>query len=176
MTNWPEVIRDHGPLVWRTVYRLLGRGADAADCFQQTFLAAVELDAVEPVRNWPAALRRIATVRALDQIRTRYRNRSRYEPLPDEPVADLSALDPACLASGWELAAALRAALSATDPRLAQIFCLVCLDGLAHQEAADALGITANHAGVLLYRARGALRERLAAFNPDREHLSGGLS
>jgi RNA polymerase sigma-70 factor, ECF subfamily len=176
MTNWPEVIRDHGPLVWRTAYRLLGREADAADCFQQTFLAAVELDAAGPVRNWPAALRRIATIRALDQLRTRYRNRSRSEPLPAEPTADLSALDPVCLASGSELAAALRSALSEIDARQAQVFCLVCLDGLSHQEAADALGITANHAGVLLHRARAALRERLAAFNPSREHLSGGLS
>src|SRR4051812_18269093 len=102
MTNWPEVIRDCGPVVWRTAYRLLGNAADAADCFQQTFLAAVELEAAEPVRNWPAALKRIATVRALDQLRTRYRSRSRSEPLPDDPVTDGSSLDPALLASGTE--------------------------------------------------------------------------
>jgi RNA polymerase sigma-70 factor (ECF subfamily) len=174
MTNWPEVIRDHGPLVWRTAYRLLGHDADAADCFQQTFLAAVELNAAGPVRNWPAALRRIATVRALDQLRTRYRSRWRSEPLPDEPAVDLSALEPACLASGSELAAALRKALSETDPRQAQVFCLVCLDGLSHQDAADALGITANHAGVLLHRARVALRERLTAFDPNRTPTPGG--
>lgn len=174
MTNWPEVIRDCGPVVWRTAYRLLGHDADTADCFQQTFLAAVELEAAEPVRSWPAVLKRIATTRAMDQLRTRYRAKARTEPLADEPGVDLSALDPALLASGGELAAALRTALSNIDSRQAEVFCLVCVEGLSHQDAADAVGITANHAGVLLHRARAALRERLAAFSPKYAHTPGG--
>lgn len=162
MTDWPTILRDHGPLVWRTAYRLLGRHADAEDCFQRTFLAAVELAGREQVRNWPAALRRLATARALEALRTRYRE-VRSEPPPE--VED-RALDPLGTAGAGELADQLRVALADIDPTQAEVFCLVCLDGLSNQDAADELDITANHAGVLLHRARQALRGRLAAFDP----------
>lgn len=173
-TDWPAVVREYGPVVWRTAYRLLGNEPDAADCFQNTFLAAVELTAAESVRDWPAVLKRIATTRALDQLRRRHRTTARLVPLPDQPPADPAAPDPADLLSGGELADALRIALTEIDPQQAEVFCLVCLEGLSNTEAAAQLGITANHAGVLLHRARSALRERLAAFNPHREHASGG--
>ncbi len=162
MTDWPTILRDHGPLVWRTAFRLLNRHADAEDCFQRTFLAAVELAGREAVRNWPAALGRLATARALEALRTRYRE-GRPEPLPE--VADRTR-DPLQSAAGGELAEQLRAALAAIDPAQAEVFCLVCLDGLSNQDAADELGVTANHAGVLLHRARQALRDKLTAFDP----------
>jgi hypothetical protein len=42
MTDWQEIVRQNGPMVWRIVYRLLNQDADSRDCFQQTFLSAVE--------------------------------------------------------------------------------------------------------------------------------------
>ena len=33
----------HGGVVWQTVYRIVGRDADAADCFQETFIAAMRV-------------------------------------------------------------------------------------------------------------------------------------
>jgi RNA polymerase sigma-70 factor (ECF subfamily) len=134
----------------------------------------VELAASEVVRNWPAALKRIATTRALDHLRRRHRSAARLVQLPDQPPADPSAPDPADLICGGELAAALRAALTDIDPQQAEVFCLVCLEGLSNTDAAAQLGITANHAGVLLHRARAALREHLATFDPHREHAPGG--
>ena len=173
MTDWDAVVREHGPAVWRTAYRLLAREADAADCFQNTFVSAVALAAAEPVRNWPAVLRRLASARALELLRARYRA-ARVAALPDVPPADPTAPDPLAAASGGELAEALRGALSAIDPQQAEVFCLVCLEGLSNAAAADLLAITPNHAGVLLHRARAALRERLRAFDPSRTHLPGG--
>jgi RNA polymerase sigma-70 factor (ECF subfamily) len=160
MTDWPAVVRDHGPLVWRTAYRLLADHADAADCFQRTFLAAVELAARQPVRCWPAVLRRLSTARALEQLRQRYR---RPVALAAEPP---TLADPLDAASAGELADALRRALAALDPLQAQVICLVCLDGRSNADAAADLGLTANHVGVLLHRARQALRLQLAAFDP----------
>ena len=161
--DWPTLIRDHGPLVWRTAWGLLRNHADASDCFQQTFLAAVEWATREPVRNWPAVLRRLATQRALDGLRRRRR------PAEFVETADPTAIDPATSAEGDELAARLRRALAEIDPVQAEVFCLVCLDGHTNQEAAEMLNIKPNHARVLLHRARTALRERLAAFDPRRE-------
>jgi len=162
MTDWPTIVRDHGPLVWRTAYRLLGHDADAADCFQRTFLAAVELR--DPVRHWPAVLVRLATARALEQLRSRYRA-NRTAALDADPPGPSA--DPLDAAAAGELADRLRDALADIDPRQAEVFCLVCLDGWANTETAGQLGLTANHVGVLLSRARAALREKLKAFDPS---------
>jgi RNA polymerase sigma-70 factor, ECF subfamily len=167
MTDWPTIIRDHGPLVWRTAYRLLDHHADASDCFQRTFLAAVELAEREVVGNWPAVLRRLTTARALDTLRSRYRER-RAEPLPDLTTDD-RAIDPLDVASAGELADRMRTALAEIDVIQATVFCLIHLDGLSNADAAEAVRVTANHAGVLLHRARQALREKLSQFDPARD-------
>src|SRR5262245_45525891 len=111
MIDWNAIVREYGPLVWRAAYRLLGQEADAADCFQRTFLAAVEKAGAEPVHNWAGFLKRLTTARALEQLRSRYRAASRSAALPDELPIDPSAADPLDCAAGWELAAALRVAL-----------------------------------------------------------------
>src|SRR5262245_66347624 len=94
MTDWNAIVREYAPLVWCTAARLLAREADAADCFQRTFLAAVELAAAEPVRNWAGFLKRLATARALEQLRSRYRDAPRSAALPDELPPDPSVADP----------------------------------------------------------------------------------
>jgi RNA polymerase sigma-70 factor (ECF subfamily) len=169
-TDWAALIRSHGPLVWRTAYRLLSNEADAADCFQRTFLGAVKLAATAPVQHWPAILVRLATARALEALRARHRDRGRTTALTEDPPG--AAADPLETAAAEELADGLRAALATIDPRQAEVFCLVCLEGLTNHEAAVQLGVTANHAGVLLHRARLALQERLHRFAPNREFQS----
>src|SRR5262245_35405370 len=155
-TDWEALLRAHGGLVWRTAYRLLTNDADAADCFQRTFVAAVELAGAEPVRHWPAVLARLATARALEMLRSRWRDRGRTTALPDDPPA--IAPGPLEAALEGELAEGLRAALAEVDPRQAEAFCLVHLEGLSNQQAAQEMGVSANHAGLLLHRARAALR------------------
>jgi len=174
MTDWTAIVREYGPLVWRTAARLLAHEADAADCFQRTFLAALEQAGAEEVRNWPGFLKRLATARALEQLRSRYRDKPRSAALPDEPPVDPTTPDPLDRVAAGELAQALRVALAAIEPQQAEVFCLVCLEDLSYRDAADQLGITPNHAGVLLTRARAALRERLRAFDPYCERSPGG--
>ena len=83
MTDWSQVVKQHGPAVWKTAWRLPGNEADAADCFQNAFMAAVELSRAETARNVGALLRRLATVKALDRLRQRYRRRERNVMLDD---------------------------------------------------------------------------------------------
>lgn len=165
MTDWSSIVREHGPLVWRTAFRLLNREADAADCFQQTFLTAVEFAERQPVRDWPALLRRLSTARAIEQLRLRYRSAPRNAPLSDAEI-DHAAPDPLAHAAGGELADRLRESLAGIDPRQATAFCLTALDGLSNAEAGEAMGASANHVGVLVYRARQSLRELLVGFDP----------
>jgi RNA polymerase sigma factor (sigma-70 family) len=82
--DWQTIVTECGPLVWRTAYRLLGNHADTADCFQETFLAALELSRRQPVRNMSGLLVRLATTRAIDRLRQRVR----HEHCPAQAATD----------------------------------------------------------------------------------------
>jgi RNA polymerase sigma-70 factor (ECF subfamily) len=75
MTDWKTIVDQYGGLVWAAAYRLVGNSADAADCFQETFLEAAKLARRDPVRDWAALLRHLTTARALDLLRVRCRGR-----------------------------------------------------------------------------------------------------
>ena len=165
MVDWAQLVQEHGPLVWQTVYRLVGHGPDAADCFQNTFVAALQLLRREAVLHWPAVLKRLATTQALDCLRRRTRERSHRQRLAEE-ASHLRVPMPEQTVEQAELAEGVRLALSEIEPRQAEVFCLACLDGWSYQEIGSRMGLTVNHVGVLLSRARAALRERLHAFDP----------
>src|SRR5437868_505263 len=59
MTDWDQIIRRDGPAVWRTVSRLVGDRADAEECFQEAFVAALELARREPLTSPRALLLRM---------------------------------------------------------------------------------------------------------------------
>lgn len=162
MTDWKSLVSQHGQLVWRTVFRLVGNDADALDCFQETFLEAIKVDRKETVRVWPAMLRHLATMRALDLLRTRYRQRNRIDPLFDPDSTVNKSPDPRQQAEAGELAEQLREALTELPDQQAELFCLCRLDELSYQEAATRLGLEINTVGVLLHRARKRLQELLA--------------
>ena len=175
MIDWEGIVREHRSAVWRTTHRLLGNRADADECFQETFAAAVEWvrSNGNPVRNWGALLVRLATARAVDRLRQRVRRSSREVPgggggtgiddLPDrEPHAR-----PGDRAEQAELSARLRAALAHLPPKQADAFCLHCLEGWSYREVADHLETTTDDVGVCLHRARAALKERLAFILSD---------
>jgi RNA polymerase sigma-70 factor (ECF subfamily) len=83
MTDWSQIVQQHGPMVWRTARRLLNNEADASDCFQWAFLSALEVERKEAIRNWPALLKRLAISRALDYLRRRRRESNRLTALPE---------------------------------------------------------------------------------------------
>ena len=169
MTDWDGILSREGPAVWRTVYRLLGRRADAEECFQETFLAALqawrdEAAAGRDVANPRALLHRLATARAIDRLRSRYRRAGREQEVDADRGLDSlpgQHRGPEEQAAAAELAAALRAALAGIPQRQAEAFCLHCLDGWSYEEIARHTGTTVDNVGVLLHRARGKLRTLL---------------
>src|SRR5687768_4051995 len=86
MTDWELILHDHGPTVWRTLWRLLGHRADAEECFQETFLAAVRTERRSPVTHWGALLQTAATARAVDRLRQRYARRRESLPADGDPA------------------------------------------------------------------------------------------
>ena len=166
MTDWSELLEKHGRIVWKTVRRLLNNEADAMDCFQESFLAALELSRKQPVGNWPGLLKRVATVRALNQLQ---KNRRRcISPLQEPDSAEIAcrSRSPSELASEQELFDQLRDGLAGLPLGQAEACCLRFLEGLSYEEIADHLDVSVNHVGVLLNRGKAALKKRLATFMP----------
>jgi RNA polymerase sigma-70 factor (ECF subfamily) len=168
MPDWDEIVRRDGPAVWRTAYRLLNNSADADECFQEVFVAALEVSRREQVGNWRALLQRLAAARAVDRLRERYRRRCR------EQTADWNKLagdepSPSQGAEEAELAQRLRDALAQIPAQQAEVFSLHGLEGWSYQEIAERLSLSINTVGVLLHRARKRLRELLA---PDHEQTN----
>lgn len=159
MIDWQAIIKEHGPAVWQTAYRLLGDHADASDCFQETFVSALEICRRQRVQNFSALLARLATARAIDQLRRRFR-RSRWNASPEGwPVANSESPCPSQLAQDRELTDRVRQLVSQLPPQEAQAFCLRYLNDMSYREIADELGINVSAAGVLLHRAKVRLRE-----------------
>ena len=87
--DWSELIEKYGPLVWKTVSRLVSHEADAADCFQETFVAAWNSAGREAIEHWPGFLKSVATTTALKRLRERYRQPRGG--LPDVPATGATA-------------------------------------------------------------------------------------
>jgi len=61
-TDWDRIVREHGPMVYGTAWRILGHAADAEDVVQDVFLQVHQLQQTHPVRYWVALLRSAAIV------------------------------------------------------------------------------------------------------------------
>jgi RNA polymerase sigma-70 factor, ECF subfamily len=168
--DWQMIVTEYGPLVWRTAQRLLANDADTADCFQETFLAALELSRREPVRNVPGLLVRLATTRAIDRLRQRGRQ--------ERPPADVSKeeqttgpTDPHDQAQARELVGQLREAIGQLPDQEARVFCLRYLNDMSYRQIARELRIGTSAVGVSLYRAKARLRQALDATPRDQDEV-----
>lgn len=162
MIDWPTIVEQHGPDVWRTAYRLLNDRDDANDCYQDTFLKAVEFARRSEVVCWPAVLRRIATARALDQLRRRYRRAGHHDgrALVDE-IATTCPPAHAQLQLREEMEQ-LRQALTELPAEQAEVFWLCEVELVSHSDIAAQLGTTPQHIAVWLHRGKQKLRKLLA--------------
>ena len=170
MTDWNVVVEQHGQLVWRTVLRLVGNHTDATDCFQDTFLEAVRVARREPVRDWSALLRHLATTAALALLRRRYRDRGRTDTLVDPSAVVSADAGPQQQAEAAELANQLRAALGQLPTQQAEAICLCRLGNMSYRETAERLGLDTNSIGVLLHRAGKRLRQLLISVDAEPRH------
>ena len=167
MTDWDDVLSRHGHVVWKTAWRMLGNHADALDCYQTVFLDALRVVERETVRDWPSLLRRLATARALDLLRGRYRQTNRSEPLVDPPSVVSPHSGPEQEAAEADLLERLRAELAELPGRQAEVFCLVVLEGMTYRQVADRLRLNTSAVGMLFSRARKRLGKRLASVVPE---------
>lgn len=170
--DWQAIVEQNGPRVWQTAYRLLGDHTDAVDCFQETFLAALQISQAQQVRSFPALLMRLATTCAIDRLRERGRCHLRCSDLDNwEDVASEGPEPPVCIET-QELGQRLRQALTQLAPLEASAFCLRYLNDMSYREIAKELKMTTSATGVLLHRAKAKLRERLEAGAIERDEIA----
>ena len=157
MPDWQEILNRDGSAVWQTAYRILGNRADADECFQEAFVAALEISRREQIEHGGGLLKRLAAVRAVDRLRQRRRWAARqraadWQTLPGHEQT------PSQVAEDAELSEQLRAALTRLPAKQAEVFCLHCLEGWSYQEVATHLTVSITSVGVLVHRARKRLR------------------
>jgi RNA polymerase sigma-70 factor (ECF subfamily) len=170
MNNLDNFPAEHGEAIWRTICRLLGSDEGAADCFQETFVQFAQAARSKQVREPLALLKSIATSRAIDAIRRRRVNRRRQASLSDQQPGN--SIEPWQTMAADELAENLRRALTQIPPNQATAFCMTQLEQMTRSQAASAMGITEEHAAVLLHRAREKLQGKLAKHLPAIERRS----
>jgi RNA polymerase sigma factor (sigma-70 family) len=171
MTDWNVIVADQGSTVWVTLWRLLGNRSDVEECFQETFIAAWKLSCRQTVECWPALLCSLATARAVDQLRRRYRHSGRRhshvgrEVTTDRWLVEAASTDtgPVEHAVAAELSERLREALSQLPEKQAEMFSLHVLSGWSHREIGERMRMTDNSVGVSIHRARQRLQELLHA-------------
>jgi RNA polymerase sigma-70 factor (ECF subfamily) len=156
VTDWDRIVREHGPTVFATAWRILGHAADTEDVVQEVFLQAHQMQQVQVVRCWEALLRRLASCRALDRLRQR-RNTIPLDGLSLPSRAD----GPETAAIGNELAIRLRQALVHLPQREASVFCLRYFDDLSYEQIAEALQISIGAVATALHKARSRLESLL---------------
>jgi RNA polymerase sigma-70 factor (ECF subfamily) len=157
-TDWNRIVREHGPMVFGSAWRILGHVADTEDVVQEVFLHAHQYQQTRTVRYWPALLRRLAACRALDRLRQRRQTVSLngldvYSPT-DEPDA---------VAVRNELADHLREAIAHLPEREGAVFCLRYFDDQTNPQIAETLSITCAAVATALHKARVKLETMLTA-------------
>ncbi len=156
MADWNTLIDEHGSLVLRISWRILGNQADADDNVQDVFLRAVELDEREEVRHWRGLLRRLATLGALNRLR---RRRSHLALEDVSPVDSQERPDETAMRR--ELQNKLRFALTELPDREGAVFSLHYFEEMTLDEIAESLEIKYAAAGTALSRARSKLESVL---------------
>jgi RNA polymerase sigma factor (sigma-70 family) len=168
MEDWERIRERYGPLVWKTVYKILGDHTESLDCFQDVFAELLERSSPIAVRDWPALLHWLTVRRALDRLRKRSAEAKRMA--GDDHIAALLSTSPAPDNHAiWnELIARIRHETARLPQPQAEAFWLHCVEEMSQAEIGQHLGVTANAVGVMVHRARQRLRQSLADLNPAR--------
>jgi RNA polymerase sigma-70 factor (ECF subfamily) len=166
VTDWERIVREHGPMVFGTAWRILGHAADTEDVVQDVFLEVFRLRAEGSVRSWPGLLRKLAACRALDRLRQKRRHILSLNGL----AVTSQAAGPELIAVEHELADRLRQEVARLPEREAEVFCLRYFEDLSYQRIADTLDITPGAVAQALHKARTRLTATLTEPEEDRSH------
>lgn len=152
-----RLYREHGAMIFRRAYRLLGNRADAEEATQEVFVRVMRTEAAYAAKGellgW---LYRITTHYCLNRIRDQRRRRDLFQEhvLPAAPTSTASTPTDLMM---------MRWLLANADERQAQAAIYVHIDGMSYEEAAPLLGVSKRTVGNLLERFSAFCAERMSA-------------
>ncbi|MBI1759483.1 MAG: RNA polymerase sigma factor SigE [Actinobacteria bacterium] len=158
--TWDEVVRQHGPRVYRLAYRLTGNPQDAEDLTQETFVRVFRSLASYRPGTFEGWLHRITTNLFLDLVRRR--QRIRFDALPEDSerlVGRERSPEQAYLDT--HLDPDIQRALDALPPDFRVAVVLCDIEGLSYEEISATLGIKLGTVRSRIHRGRLQLREAL---------------
>ena len=155
--------RSHGHIVLRRAKSMLGNADDAHDAVQQIFMNLLARPEVFEGRSKPSTFLYAVTT---NHCLTLMRNRGTRQRILDDRVAPESAQSAPATDTD---AVAVRRALQAVDPELAEVAVYYYFDDLRQEEIADVLGVSRRRVADLLARMHDALRAVLAPRPPALE-------
>jgi RNA polymerase sigma-70 factor (ECF subfamily) len=159
---WGRLYEILAPTVYRMCRKVLASPEDAEDATSEIFLKArVRLSSYQPSRPFAPWLYRVAANHCWDELRKR-----RARAGADDPETELQALEdsaptPQEAVLAIEDRESLRRALAELDDRSRVAIVLRYFTDMSYEDIGNALGISPNFVGVLLLRARRAMRRSL---------------
>jgi RNA polymerase sigma-70 factor (ECF subfamily) len=139
-------------------------GADALDAVQEGFQVLLGRDDVDALKTRPDDAANVLSAIVRNVARNMRRRHFRSQPHVD--VGDVDLADPAAPADDVIDRAATTARLAGCMAKLGDVhrhvIALRVLEEMSGDDAARALGVTTNHVGVLLHRARKQLERCMA--------------
>ena len=164
------LVRRYQRRIFRLAFHLVRSGAEAEDVTQETFVRAYQAINRFDGRSEPFTwLYRIAVNLSLNSLRARKATRD-STPSDDPRIEALltetrpsQGRDPATATQEKQMAAALCDGIDALSDTLRTTLILVCIDGLAHEDASKVLGCPEGTVAWRVHEARRKLREYLAS-------------
>ena len=162
-------LAEHRGIVVKVTRSFARNAADAADLEQDILLQLwISTRAYAGQARASTWVYRVALNTALSWRRGATRRERRLEPGADVAAAVAPAASPAEAAGDRELLEKLYAAIHAM-PEFDRALVLLSLDGLAYREIAEVTGLTENHVGVALTRARHRLANLMKEITDELE-------
>ncbi len=168
-SGYETLVRSFGPQVMATARRYLRSEADAADCFQDTFIAVFQsIDTFQQRSSFRQWISGVTVKQCLMKLRKRQRRREdsidHMLPMFDDRGSRVDVASPQQKSEIGELldAETISGLVRANIDRLPEDHRLVLLlrdiDGYSTRETASILGIKVNAVKTRLHRARSALK------------------
>ncbi len=159
--RFEALVDDYGAMVLNTALRVLGDSEAARDVHQEVFLTIWRRwDKYDGRTNWKPYLYRAAVRKAIEHAR---RSRRTPDHLGNQDVLGQEEM-PGGQMRAAELRGKLLACLARMPQRQADVFVLSRLEGLSHEEIAEALGCSNSTVRVHLHRAMRRLSRELSDY------------
>ncbi len=177
VTAFEELYRQHATRLYNVAYRMLGNASDAEDLLQEIFLLAYrKLSSFRGESTLATWLHRLAMNACLDHLRSRAAKTAHATSSLEGDPGGGRTLDPAAPIEMTAARIDLERAIGDLPAGYRAAFVLHDVEGFAHREIAQILGIAEGTSKSQVYYARLSLRKMLGGSRAARVQGRGDMA